>query len=288
MSDDEEWDEDDWEEEEEWEEDESGEEGSKSPRERRRHLTGVCLGFLSMLPLFLAYELAVRSSGGALRNSSELTLFRWTQPLGEYADPVRWAVLATLAIAAMVICFRRGVTLVPEAARLAFEGALGALLIGPAILACLRFFGESFGDLEVHAASHTPTPGTSPGLADAALVFGGAAYEELLFRVLGFSLLFLLARRVAQFFGATKRIARISSEGIAAVLSSLVFACFHLAAFLPAGWGGGEEFDLGVFAFRVVAGLFLCLLFRWRGPGVAAWSHGLFNLALLVGVSPEV
>ena len=37
-----------------------------------------------------------------------------------------------------------------------------------------------------------------------------------------------------------------------------------------------------------LAGILLGLLFRWRGPGVAAWSHGLFNLALLLGIDPDV
>lgn len=285
MSDEDEWEDEDWEEEEELKDDSSH---PTSPRQRRRHLTGVCLGFLSMAPLFLVYELGVRANGGALRNSSELTLFRALEPLGEYADVTRWIALVVLAVAALVVCFRRGVVLLPEAGRIALEGAVGALALGPLVLICVRLFGDGISAFEVHAASQTPSPGTSPALSDAALVVGGAAYEELLFRVLGFSLVFLLSRRVAQFFGASEKLGRVASEGFAALMSSLLFAAFHLAAFLPSGWGGGEEFDSGVFAWRVLAGLFLCVLFRWRGPGVAAWTHGLFNLALLVGAGPEV
>ena len=34
--------------------------------------------------------------------------------------------------------------------------------------------------------------------------------------------------------------------------------------------------------------ILLGLLFRWRGVGVTAWTHGLFNLALLLGAGPDV
>ena len=37
-----------------------------------------------------------------------------------------------------------------------------------------------------------------------------------------------------------------------------------------------------------VRSLLLALLFLWRGPGVAAWTHGLFNFALILGAGPEV
>ena len=74
----------------------------------------------------------------------------------------------------------------------------------------------------------------------------------------------------------------------AALGSAAFFAAFHLAPFV--GWlgRGGESFDAAVFSYRFLAGLLLALVFRWRGPGVAAWTHGWFNLALLIGAGPDV
>jgi hypothetical protein len=37
-----------------------------------------------------------------------------------------------------------------------------------------------------------------------------------------------------------------------------------------------------------LGGLALGLIFRWRGPGVAAWAHALFNVALWIGIDPDV
>ena len=55
----------------------------------------------------------------------------------------------------------------------------------------------------------------------------------------------------------------------------------------------GAAFLVGYFyqkayALLIPAGILLGLVFRLRGPGVAAWAHGLFNVALLVGVDPDV
>ena len=127
-----------------------------------------------------------------------------------------------------------------------------------------------------------------PGLQRTALVFGGAAYEELVFRLGLYSAAFLLARRTASFFGLPLRGARLCAEGAAVLVSSLAFAAFHLEGALRWLGQGGEPFDAGLFLWRALAGALLALLFRWRGFGVAGWAHGLFNVSLLLGAGPGV
>lgn len=286
----EEWEED-WDEEE-WEEEEPAPSKPRATKSaaplERRHLTGMCLGYLAMFPLIAAYELAVEATDGRSRNTSELLIFQLFSPLGEWADPARWAVLAGMLIAALIFCFRRGVVAVPAAGRVVLEGALGALVIGPLTVWSFGVLGDGIPTMELHARMQAPDPTTPPTLSHAALVFGGAAYEEILFRVLAYGLIVLLASRFLIYWSIPDRGARIAGEAIAFALSSLLFAALHLQTFLPRGWTGGEEYDPGVFAWRVSAGVLLCALFRWRGPGVAAWTHGLFNLALLLGAGPEV
>ena len=116
----------------------------------------------------------------------------------------------------------------------------------------------------------------------------GAAWEELVFRVCAFGVLFLAARRMALFAGVGEGAARWTAEAVGLLGSAGLFAAFHLELF--SGWlgTGGEEFRAAAFTFRFFAGILLGLLFRWRGPGVSAWSHGLFNLSLALGVSPGV
>jgi membrane protease YdiL (CAAX protease family) len=75
-----------------------------------------------------------------------------------------------------------------------------------------------------------------------------------------------------------------AAELVALLLSALVFSAFHLHS--VQAWLGlrGERFDAGLFLWRVSAGLVLGGLFRWRGFGVAAWCHAVFNLGLALGI----
>jgi hypothetical protein len=119
-------------------------------------------------------------------------------------------------------------------------------------------------------------------------LFGGAAWEELCFRVGLYSLLFVFVRRCAVVLGLPLRAAGWLGEGAAFVGSSLGFALMHFAPFSRRIGRGGYEFEPATFTWLFLAGMLLALLFRLRGPGVAAWSHGLFNLALWIGVEPDV
>ena len=118
---------------------------------------------------------------------------------------------------------------------------------------------------------------------------GAGAYEELVFRVGAYSALFTVASRVSVFlFGAAGPVARGVSEFVGLVGSALLFSAFHLALLVRWLGPGGEDFDPAIFTYRALAGILLGILFRWRGPGVSAWTHGLFNLALLLGAGPNV
>jgi hypothetical protein len=57
-------------------------------------------------------------------------------------------------------------------------------------------------------------------------------------------------------------------------LSALTFAGHHHQPI------GLEGFRMGVFLFRVLAGLYLSLIFWFRGYGPAAGCHAAYNAAL--------
>jgi len=98
---------------------------------------------------------------------------------------------------------------------------------------------------------------------------GAGIYEELLFRVLLVSGLAALARLV---FGWS----RVAAGMFAAVLGALVFSFFHYVG------PYGDEFALGSFTFRAVAGLLFSGLYLLRGFGITAWSHALYDVFLSV------
>lgn len=243
----------------------------------------LALGFLAMLPLILVYEVAVAREFHGPRSTAELTLFRLLEVFGSHADQVRWLLLTVAGAVAFGYCLKRHLGLGPPLLRVAVEGALGALAIGPVLIGLVLLLGDWVPppDLGVD-------PSRAPQAVRAAFVIGAGAYEELLFRVGAYSLLYMAGGAVLKFLGLQGPVARWGAEVTGLLGSSLLFAASHLAAFTAWLGPGGEAFDLSVFTWRLLAGILLGLLFRWRGVGVAAWTHGLFNLALLLGAGPDV
>jgi membrane protease YdiL (CAAX protease family) len=99
--------------------------------------------------------------------------------------------------------------------------------------------------------------------------FGAGIYEELLFRLI----LLNLAIGLLIWLKASPRASVIG--GIA--LTSVLFSAAHYIGH------GGEEFLWRTFLFRVLAGVFFAVLFRFRGYGIAAGSHAFYDV--LVGLS---
>lgn len=241
---------------------------------------GLAFGFLAMVPLFALYELA--TAGGPRRSAAELVLLRPLAPLGDQLPLVRATLLGVLALVALTWCVRRHLALGPRLVRVPVEGLLGALLLGPATVLLMQLFDTA------PLAVANESSGSIPALERAAFVAGAAAYEEVVFRVGLFSLVWMCTRRMLAWLGASDRAARWSAEAVAPVGSALLFAAFHLEVCLRHFGSGGEPFDLAVFSWRTLAGVLLALLFRWRGPGVAAWTHACFNVSLLLGAGPRV
>jgi membrane protease YdiL (CAAX protease family) len=102
------------------------------------------------------------------------------------------------------------------------------------------------------------------GLADLVLYCGAGIYEELLFR--GFLLGVLLAGFRRLF--ANQKIAIVT----ATLLGALLFSTFHYIG--PAA----DVFTLGGFIQRMLAGLYFSALFVWRGFGITAASHAIYDI----------
>ncbi|MCP5020603.1 MAG: CPBP family intramembrane metalloprotease [bacterium] len=243
---------------------------------------GVPLGFIAMAPLWLAYEVAYSQTGGTARNGSEMIMTYLLAPLGDAQVWARRGVLVALGFWALVHCARRHWGIGPLVMRIWLEGILGALALGPLLIFLVGVFGDSIPPLpalgEVSAGDQTL----------ALFSLGGAAWEEIVFRVGLFGLIYLGARELAQFMGVPARAVRGLSEGAAWVLSSLLFAAYHLNGALAWLGASGEPFRPALFTYRFLAGMLLVGLFRWRGPGVAGIGHGVFNLALCLGAGPAV
>lgn len=103
-----------------------------------------------------------------------------------------------------------------------------------------------------------------------ALSIGAGIYEELVFRVL----------LVGGLAWGLRRMLRDATAAyvVAAVVGAFLFSAVHYVG------AYGDAFTLDSFTFRFVFGLALNGLYLWRGFGIAAWTHALYDVFLVVNL----
>jgi len=255
------------------------------PTSPARALRTLTVGFLGLVPLLCAYELGVRAEPNAERSTSELLVSLAFTPFGRASDDVRALALALGFVVMLAVAWRRRVPLGPALARTVLEGVAGALALGPLLLGLSLLLSGVLPTIEEGWAADAIR---APSLARAGRLVGGAAWEELLFRVGVYSALFLVTRGLASAAKARLAVGTWIAELVGLFGSALLFAAVHLDAAVSWLGVGGEPFDGAVFTWRTLAGVLLGLLFRWRGAGVAAWSHALFNLGIELGIGRQI
>lgn len=241
----------------------------------------LALGWLALLPLVAVYEAALLAVPGSPRNTAEYLI---SLPVELVAPRAATAARLLLEAGVTALCvgavFHAELGLARRVLRVALEGVLASLALGPLLLVLLSAFGA--------APPALGRPSAVPAPAAAAVLAGGAAFEEVVFRVGLLWALAALARKTLEWHLGLPRAARVLAEAVAVLGGAFVFAAAHLAPVVGLVAQGGEPYDGARFAWRFCAGALLALLYRWRGVGVAAWTHACFNLALLLGAGPEV
>jgi len=106
------------------------------------------------------------------------------------------------------------------------------------------------------------------GLQKFALSLGAGLYEELFFRVILVSALILAFQKMFN----NKNWAAVTA---AVVLSAFLFSLVHYVGSM------GDPFTFSSFAYRFLFGLMLNGIYVWRGFGIAAWTHALYDLLVL-------
>lgn len=250
---------------------------ARAPAPGESGTPSLSAGYLAALPLFVAYELG--QDARVTRAPAERIVAHALDLFEGRLQWVRVALLLVLAGLALLYSYRARAAerhrLPARLGRLVAEGVLAGFLLGPLLVG-----------LQGWLSSATPTaaPSSVRSLAACLRLMGAAPWEELLFRVGLYGGFFLLARRTSVFLGLESRGARFLAELAALLGSALVFAWFHLDSAQRLLGTSGELYQGGLFLWRVSAGVLLGGLFRWRGFGVAAWAHGVFNLGIALGI----
>lgn len=215
---------------------------------------------LLSVPLFAIYEAGLILTRGNLRNLADGVLKGLIQQIHPRAILVLNALLLLLFALLADRRERRG--------RGSAFLHLGPLFVESTVYACLLVpLGRIAHGITLLGAS-------SPPPLDLALLLGVGAglYEEILFRLLLLPLAYTLLHR---FMGVDRFWALVSSV----ILSSLLFAAYHHVGPLA------EPYVASAFAFRFLAGVYLGVIFCWRGFAVAVWTHVLYDEFCILSLS---
>jgi hypothetical protein len=225
---------------------------------------------LFALPLLLLYELLeavapVHMGGSVVRNGADVLLTGLFTALIGPRGPLLFMALVIGGALVLVWRDRRG------AAPLRLR-VFGTMLLEAIVLALVFGFvvGAAtmrlVGPLRSLAAGGTALDG--PALGRLTLSLGAGLYEELLFRVVIVALISNGMRMV----GFSRLVAGI----VAVIVGALLFSAFHYIGPF------GEPMRLESFVFRALAGVAFSALYLTRGFGITAWTHALYDVAVMV------
>ncbi len=225
---------------------------------------------LFALPLLLLYELLefvapIRSSGGVIRNGADVLLTSlFTAALGPRGPLVFMAVVIGGALV-LVWRDRRGGPLRPKVFALMIGESIALALVFGTVVGVATM--QLVGPLRALAAGGAVT--SASALSRLTLSLGAGLYEELLFRVV----LVALVSNGLRLVGFSRLVAGV----MATIVGALLFSVFHYLGPL------GEPYRLESFVFRAIAGLAFSALYLTRGFGITAWTHALYDVAVLLG-----
>ena len=106
-------------------------------------------------------------------------------------------------------------------------------------------------------------------LQQVTLAIGAGIYEEFLFRV-------LLIAGLSGILGFVFMWDKTFKNIIAVVLSAGIFSAFHFMGEY------GDFFSMELFLIRFFAGLILGVLYIYRGFGITAYTHSIYDLIVLI------
>lgn len=148
---------------------------------------------------------------------------------------------------------------------------LGLMALESLLLA-LPVIGISM--LASHYIPHLPLVSSkvamSTGPTKAAMIVlscGAGIYEELVFRLIAFTLLNVL---IVDLFQTRKQLSALLIVAIPAVL----FSIYHYL--------GYEHFTFRSFVFRTLAGIYFGIVFLFRGFGITAGSHAAYDILIVL------
>lgn len=221
--------------------------------------------FLFSLPLFLTYELLILIAQPDPTLAVRVSVDVWFKSIftSLNLNAISWT-LTVAVILGFIILFKEREKLRTLRFRY-FPILIAESLVYAIVTALIANFLVNL----VFAFAPDGSIQTLSVLQKFALSLGAGLYEELFFRV-------ILVTALIWVFDKVFKEAKWASITSSVVLSALLFSLVHYIGQY------GDPFTLSSFSYRFIFGLLLNGLYVWRGFGVAAWTHALYDIIVLL------
>lgn len=223
--------------------------------------------FLVSIPLFLLYEVLILISQPESEYIVRISVDVWIKSLFTYlgVNAVSVSLLLLLLVGIFIVYKERD-----RLQSLKFV-YFPLLLLEAAIYAVVvAFISQSLVSFVLNMAASDPV-GSLSTTQQLALSLGAGLYEELFFRVILVTVFTLLFTKIFN-----KKWAGVTA---AVLLSALLFSAVHYVGSM------GDAFTMGSFLYRFLFGLILNGIYVWRGFGVAAWTHAIYDIMIIAFLS---
>ncbi len=229
-----------------------------------------------LLPLILIYEVCTFaiSADRIASHQARVAAFTWIAGLAEWIgmhQALAWA-FPGLAVVIILLCWQ----MASENSWKVNIGWIGWMAVEALVLTAPLFvMGILLNSSNGFAAAGNSLQTAPPSniyYANLITSIGAGIYEELVFRLILLGLILVLLEDLL-------KIRTAFAVGAATSLSALLFALHHYYGFDAAGrFIRLEDFNVGSFIFRALAGVYFAVLFHFRGYGVVAGTHGFYNI----------
>lgn len=219
--------------------------------------------FLFVLPLLCLYEVGILlvnpSTDNQVRISTDILLKNVLSSIG--LGGLFWLTIVVLAIGGVIV-LREPRKDIPIRPRYFGFMLLESTIYAVAAAFIVGTFVQQIFSLQWPALQNGGAITTPQTLV---LSLGAGLYEELIFRL-------ILVNGLAWILMLTTRLTPWRRYLVAACIGAAIFsAVHHIGAY-------GDPFTLRTFSFRFLLGLVLNFLLVWRGFGVAAMTHAIYDV----------
>jgi membrane protease YdiL (CAAX protease family) len=229
--------------------------------------TGTLLySYLICLPLLLLYELLIQISQPDAEYLIRISVDAWFKAIFSVLGFNALSITFLIAALAGVFILWRDRHRLKSIRKHYFFIMLAEALMYAILLAIL--ISGIVQSLLMFSAQNTIAD--LPKLQLLALSLGAGLYEELFFRVILVSILIWVFSKILK----KKWMAYAS----AVILAALCFSYVHYIGEF------GDPFTIGSFLFRFLFGLALNLIYVIRGFGMAAWTHAIYDILVIMAI----